>query len=85
MIDGLIALREREAESAGEEPQAILTDREIEIIVAGRPDSEDDLVEMVADIGERRVRLPQLILAALGRDKPASADADDSIASVSLF
>jgi ATP-dependent DNA helicase RecQ len=85
MIDGLIALREREAASAGEEPQTILTDREIEIIVAGRPDTEDDLIEMVADMAERRARLPQLVLAALGRDKPASADADDSIASVSLF
>ncbi|MNU43643.1 ATP-dependent DNA helicase RecQ [compost metagenome] len=85
MIDGLIALREREAASSGEEPHSILTDREIEIIVAGRPDSEADLMDMVADMAERRALLPQLVLAALGKEKPSSADADDSIASVSLF
>jgi hypothetical protein len=42
-------------------------------------------MDMVADMAERRALLPQLVLAALGKEKPSSADADDSIASVSLF
>jgi ATP-dependent DNA helicase RecQ len=85
MIDALISLREREAASAGDDPLAVLADREIELIVSGRPGSEADLASIVPGLSARGAHLSPLVLAALGRQQQSSADADDSIASVSLF
>jgi ATP-dependent DNA helicase, RecQ family len=85
IIDELIALRETIAEEIGEAPQSVLSDREIELIVAARPSCEEDLAGLVSDLVDRTDDLGSRILTAIGARQASSADADDSIASVSLF
>lgn len=86
VMDDLIALREREAAVSGGSALALLSDREIEAIIAGRPGSEAELEAIVPELSGRSGDLSELVLHALGVGAPRdNADADESIASVSLF
>ena len=78
MIDRLLDLRD------GEGRTLQISDREIEAIVAARPRSVSEVLEMVPSLSGEDHALASLILSSL-EGEGGSADADDSIASVSLF
>ena len=78
MIDRLMEIRARHDMGSG------LSDREIELLVASRPDTLEALTALLPSLAGEDISLLPDMLAALDGEG-ASADADDSIASVSLF
>ncbi|NTF17565.1 RecQ family ATP-dependent DNA helicase [Agrobacterium rubi] len=78
MIDRLFELRDTDAANMP------LSDREIEMLVSARPETVEDVVALLPSSAGADPSLAPRLLSALGAN-PASADADDSIASVSLF
>lgn len=78
MIDRLVEIRGRNGMGRW------LSDREIELLVASRPDTLEALTALIPSLAGEGISLLPDLLAVLGGEG-ASADADDSIASVSLF
>lgn len=79
MIDRLIAIRERA------DGDVDLTDRDIELLVSSRPATLADVSALVPGLMDGDPSLVPAILEVLGGGSGSNMDADDSIASVSLF